>query len=275
MRKAGIVACSNGQMANTKLDIEKLVDVLKSMEIQTELSSCIYVKNGPFAGTGAERASQLMKFFANDKITEIYDISGGDMANEVLEYLDFDVIQKSVAKFFGYSDLTTIINAIYARTGKSSVLYQVKNLVWNCADLQQPRFLNPKELFQLNYEFVQGNKLEGVVVGGNIRCFLKLAGTKYYPDLNGKILLLEAMGGEVPQMVTYLSQLKQLGAFKQIQGILLGTFIAMEDHDCKPDMITLVKQAVGEHIPIVVTKEIGHRQDSKAIEIGAYYSFAK
>ena len=32
--------------------------------------------------------------------------------------------------------------------------------------------------------------MEGIVVGGNIRCLLKLAGTPYWPDMREKILLL-------------------------------------------------------------------------------------
>ena len=111
-------------------------------------------------------------------------------------------------------------------TGKASVLYQVKNMTsfGNCADLQRERFQNREELFAPAFTFVQKSRMKGVVVGGNIRCFLKLAGTRYFPPLEDKILLLEALGGEVPQMTTYLSWLKQLGAFEKVKGIILGTF---------------------------------------------------
>ncbi len=34
--------------------------------------------------------------------------------------------------------------------------------------------------------------MDGIVVGGNIRCLLKLAGTPYWPDMREKILLLES-----------------------------------------------------------------------------------
>ena len=77
-------------------------------------------------------------------------------------------------------------------------------------------------MFQLNYHFIQQKEMHGVVVGGNIRCFLKLAGTEYMPDLNDKILLLEARGGTVPQMETYLRQLQQLGAFKRLPAFCLN-----------------------------------------------------
>lgn len=94
--------------------------------------------------------------------------------------------EKSI--FWGYSDLTTIINAIYARTGKSSVLYQIRNLTYDHSQSQITDFLNTtlagsSSLYDFPYEFVQGTHMEGIVVGGNIRCLLKLAGTPYWPDM--------------------------------------------------------------------------------------------
>ena len=70
--------------------------------------------------------------------------------------------------------------------------------------------------------------MSGPLIGGNIRCFLKLAGTEYFPDLTGKLLLLEACGGGEPQLLTYLSHLEQLGAFRKVSGILLGTFTKLD-----------------------------------------------
>ena len=61
--------------------------------------------------------------------------------------------------------------------------------------------------------------MEGIVVGGNIRCLLKLAGTEYWPNMDGKILFLEAYGGEVSQIAALFTQLEQMGVFKQVEGI--------------------------------------------------------
>ena len=72
-----------------------------------------------------------------------------------------------------------------------------------------------QELFDFPYEFIRGTHMEGMVVGGNLRCLLKLAGTPYWPDMRDKILLLEAYGGKIPQMVTALSQLSQLGVLRK------------------------------------------------------------
>ena len=311
MKKAGIVACSNAQKLEFRAQVEELVSFLRTVGIEAEMSECIYectggpggrnaaAGGGVFSGTAEERAAQLMRMFRDPEIGNIFDISGGDVANQILDRLDYEAIAASKAVFWGYSDLSTVINAIYTLTGKESVLYQIKNTVrGGCAELQRERFREwwkraeeqrgcehggsgraegrdscrlaggGSGLFGPSFRFVQGRSMRGAVVGGNIRCFLKLAGTRYFPDLRGKVLLLEAMGGEVPQMATYLAQLKQLGAFEEAAGVLLGTFSAMERGGCVPDIVTLVKEVCGPGLPIAVTGEIGHGDDSKAIVIG-------
>ena len=276
MNTVGIVACSNAQKKSFAKKNNRLIEYLKSTGIEVVISDCIYAKEGDFSGTGKERASELMKMFSNPEITDVYDISGGDMANEVLDYLDFNTIKESRAVFHGYSDLTTVINAIYTKTGKPSVLYQIKNLVdEEYGDDQKYRYNNPAELFNPKFRMIQGESIEGTVVGGNIRCFLKLAGTKYFPDMTGKVLMIESLGGRVPQMVTFLSQLRSLGVFEKISGIIMGTFTIMEEEKCTPDMITLVKEFAGLDIPIAKTEEIGHGHNSKAIWIGKEIKITK
>ena len=269
MKSVGIVACSDAQKTEWREQNQRLIEILEKNGKNVLVSNCIYEKNGIFQGTGKERADELMKLFSNPDVEAIYDISGGDMANEVLDELDFEAIKKSNAVFWGYSDLTTVINAIYSQTGKSSVLFQIKNMVYgDYQDLQRRRFISKADLFNPSFGLIQGDYIKGIVVGGNVRCFLKLAGTKYFPDTANKILLLESLGGRVPQMITYLSQLKSCGVFDKINGILLGTFSEMEAKGCEPDIVSLVQSFVGYEMPIAQTKEIGHGNDSKAIWIG-------
>ena len=87
--------------------------------------------------------------------------------------------------------------------------------------------------------------------------------------MSGKVLLLEALGGDVPKMATYLSQLNQLHVFDQISGVLLGTFTEMEKNGYAPSVEELIKQYVNEKTPVAKTREIGHGKDAKAVRIGA------
>ena len=112
--------------------------------------------------------------------------------------------------------------------------------------------------------------MSGILVGGNIRCLLKLAGTPYWPDMNGKILFLEARSGKLSQIVTYFSQLKQMGVFEQINGLLLGTFTELECNPDMPQVKDVIRDFVSGELPVAVTGEVGHGMDSKALVIGEY-----
>ena len=156
-------------------------------------------------------------------------------------------------------------------TGRESVLYQVKNLIWDKTGRQEEIFLTPK-MYEFSYEFYQGSYMSGVVVGGNIRCLLKLAGTKYFPELKDKILFLEALSGGEAQLRTYLAQLNELGAFSNTRGILLGTFTEFEKTNSGKKIFDMIHQYTDDMLPVAKTNDIGHSNLSKALVIGKVYS---
>lgn len=269
--KVGIVCCSNGQKEEMREKLQILDHILREMELYPVWNRCIFEKEYIWGGTARERAEILMNCYLNDEIRAVFDISGGDIANEILPFLNFNVIAESEKEFWGYSDLTTIINAIYAKTQKTSVLYQVKNMLYQekqIMDFQNSVLIGQDDLFTFPYRFVRGEKLEGIVVGGNIRCLLKLAGTDFFPEMKGKVLMLEALHGGMAQIITYLSQLQQIGVFSKISGILLGTFTEYEENRQNPAIEELVMRYLPAELPVVKTDWIGHGRDSKAVRIG-------
>lgn len=277
----GLVACSNAQPVTNRMKIEGLISKLAAWGLKIVCSDCIYEKENGFSGSSKEKAEAFMAVYNHPDVKAVFDISGGDLANEVLPYLDYVAIQKGGKPIFGYSDLTTVLNAIYHKTHHTTYLYQIRNLIGTEGELQEQRFKqslfeDKKDLYDFSYRFIQGEKLEGIVVGGNIRCLLKLAGTPYMPDFKDKILFLESQGGGVPQMNTFLNQYKQMGVFEQVKGIILGTFTNMEKEAYTPTMEELVVRLVNRKaLPIVKTYEIGHGADAKCLKIGEMISLEK
>lgn len=292
--KVAVVCCSNGISRGGMEVVEQLEESLLAAGMEVVKSSYIYQKQSVFSGTARQRAEALLQFYEDKSVQAIFDISGGDIANEVLPYLDFQKIQENAKPFFGYSDLTTVLNAIYTKTGNKGILYQIRNIAGghlekdrpdtelSVAGVQWREFLDflkqEKEdclgmLGKFSYDWLCGNRMCGILVGGNIRCLLKLAGTPYFPDVKGKILFLEARSGQTAQLTTYISQLKQMGVFEQAAGLLLGTFSQMERENKTPDVAALFRQQTRGDIPIAKTSQIGHGADSKAVQIGGYYQF--
>ncbi len=276
-----LVGCSNGLSGELSIKIEELVEVLEAWGLQVSLSPYLYARQDVFSATGKERAKVLMDFYKDNSIKTIFDISGGDVANQVLPYLDFECIQKANKPYFGYSDLTTIINGLYTKAKVNSYLYQIRFLVGKYAQQQQVNFYQSifegkETLFKFDYHFLKGEELEGTVVGGNIRCLLKLAGTPYLPNFKDKILFLEGMSGKVAQMTTFLNQYQQMGILDEVKGILLGSFSEMEEKALTPTVEEILLELVKDRaIPIVKTKEIGHGQDAKCLRIGEHIHLRK
>ena len=272
--KIAIVACSNGQLLSYKEKIDILLSELNKLGLIPICSDYIYSLNPPFNGTAKEKGKAFMDLYKNPDIKAIFDISGGDLANEVLDYLDYEYISKNPKPVFGYSDLTTVLNAIYSQTNNLVYLYQIRNLIYTHSEEQKSNFINSlfsdkNDLFDFSYKFIQGDKIEGTIVGGNIRCLLKLAGTKYMPDFNNKVLFLESLGGEAGLMSAFLNQLKQMGTFDKINGIILGTFSKMQENNISPTIEELIVQIIDNpNLPIAKTEEIGHGPNSKCIILG-------
>lgn len=278
--KIGIISCSNGLSIKNKNLIDELKLNLKSLDIEMVEGDTLYAKEyNLFSGTGEEKARALEKLFLDKDIKMIFDISGGDLANEVLDFLDFNLIKENPKPFFGYSDLTVLLNAIYSQCHITTYNYQLRNLIGKFKEEQMQNFKasfieGKEDIFNLDYEWINGSHLEGVVVGGNIRCLLKLAGTKYMPDFKDKILFLESFSGNSAKMVTYITQYKNLGVFNEVKGIILGEFTEMERENLKPDIVEILKRVIGEiNIPILKTRDLGHGADAKCIPIGKYLIF--
>ncbi|MDM1002428.1 LD-carboxypeptidase [Clostridium perfringens] len=278
--KIGVISCSNGLNIKHKNIIDELKLNLKSLDIDMVEGDTLYAKEyNIFSGTGEEKARALEKLFLDKDIKMIFDISGGDLANEALDFLDFNLIKENPKPFFGYSDLTVLLNAIYSQCHIATYNYQLRNLIGKFKEEQMQNFKasfieGKEDIFNLDYKWINGSHLEGRVVGGNIRCLLKLAGTKYMPDFKDKILFLESFSGNSAKMVTYITQYKNLGVFNEVKGIILGEFTEMERENLKPDIVEILKRVIGEiNIPILKTRDLGHGADAKCIPIGKYLIF--
>ena len=276
--KVALVACSNGFTLESSPKIEQLIKALKELGLDPILSPVIYRKNGASNGTGLERAEVVNRYFSDPEIKGIFDISGGDLANETLEYLDYELIKANPKPYFGYSDLSTILNALNEKCKIPTYHYQVRNLIGDDSENQIEYFKKSfmgEDFPDFKYEFIRGTEMEGIITGGNIRCLLKLIGTEYQPVFDGKILFFEGLSGDSAKMATFLTQYRQIGAFNNLKGIILGTFTEMEKNNYKPTFLELLLEKIPDNVPIIKSYELGHGQDCKCLIIGNKYSFTK
>lgn len=229
----------------------------------------------------ADRAEHLMTVLEDPEIAAVFDVSGGSLATGVLTHLDPARLARTNGYFMGFSNLTTIANAIYAAGGGSSILLNPRLIGTSSAvrelfvDACISRAGSRGEPAQPGHpfvtpavEFVRGGSMTGPVVGGNLTGFLSLAGTPWFPRLDGAILAIEALSPTYPAVLVGLHQLRQMGAFDRVSGVLLGQFTAIEDEH-GPDVVPQLALEIIPAVPIARTSHFGHSADSQALMIGS------
>lgn len=260
-----LVALSNPRTIKDSPKINNLISKLENLGLSVIVSSLLFTDNTS-EEIIQEKANEFTSFFSKN-IKAIFDISGGDYSNAVLEYLNYETIQHSKTVFFGYSDLSVIINALYTKSNKHSYLYQIMNIL---DEHQEEKFIN--NFFKNNSDLISYENSNTTILGGNIRCFLKLASTEYLPNLAGKTLLLESMSGNIARIEAYFRQLKQMKILEQVDSIILGQFTELDKTQPYINLIDTLKKYTPQNIQITRNTEIGHSTDSKAVIIGKNHS---
>ena len=147
-----------------------------------------------------------------------------------------------------------------------------KSVDWICKDdLKKKRKYRENE----GYEWLKEGKAEGKILGGCLPVILHLAGTKYWPDFKDKILLLETPEGEdfrkgesLANVDSALGDLRNLGVFKQIKGIVFGRGFGYTEEQIKQLKEIILYNTRYYNIPILYNVNIGHTDPIITIPLG-------
>ena len=235
------------------------------------------------------RVDDLHEAFADKNVKAVMACIGGFNANEILPYLDYELIKANPKILCGYSDITVLLNAIYAKTG--IVTYHAPHLAAlgflnereytqkyfsECMMCEDPFVVKPSETAR-NYTIIQEGECEGEIIGGNLCTLNLLQGTPYMPDINNKILFLEddnIMGDYfVYEFDRNLQSLLQVGGAESVKGIIFGRF----DESCKMNeyMIkAIIKDKLSPDIPIIFGADFGHVFPMVSFPIGGKVSLS-
>lgn len=221
----------------------------------------------------ASRVEDIHEAFLDPNVKMVITCLGGFNANQLLRYLDYDLIAKHPKIFCGYSDITALSNAIYARTGL--VTYHgphfstfgfdkeiefTRNAFINCIMNDSPIAVTPSEV-AAKYYTIQEGTCEGSIIGGNLCTLNLLQGTPYMPEIKNKVLFLEDDNIMGPyfcyEFDRNLESLLQTEGAETIKGIVFGRF----DESCGLTIETIsdiVREKVPDNIPVIFGVDFGH-----------------
>lgn len=244
------------------------------------------------------RIDDLHDAFSNRHVKAVITAIGGFNSNQLLKYIDWDILRKNPKIFCGFSDITALNNAIFAKTGivnysgphystfgqdlyfDYTLDYFKKCLFsddsfklepsdsWSddsCYNNQQSRELikNP------GYLVINEGIAEGTLLGGNLCTFNLLQGTEYMPSLKDSILFLEDDWESKPHHFDRdLQSLLHQPDFFGTKGIVIGRF-QKASNVSNEKLIKIIKTKHElDDIPVITNVDFGHTDPKITFPIG-------
>jgi muramoyltetrapeptide carboxypeptidase len=246
----------------------------------------------------AARVADLHAAFADPAVAGIMTVIGGYNSNELLPYLDWDLIRANPKVFCGYSDITALHGAMLARSGLVSyngphwssfgmARHFSQTAEWFAACLlrDDPVRLKPapawtddqwfrdqdhRELLEtVGWWSLRPGQAAGPLIGGNLSTFCLLQGTPYLPSLDGAVLLVEDdFESQAVHFARNLTSLLQLPAAAGIRGLLVGRF-QRASQLTRPLLEEIVaRQPVLAGLPVLANVDVGHTSPFATLPIG-------
>ena len=113
----GVIAPSSKIDKDDLEAINNSVLLMESTGLKVKFGRNAFKDTLGYSATPQEKAEDIMEMFKDDEVSLIFCVSGGFNSNSVFEYVDFDVIKNNPKPLCGFSDSTSLENAIYAKTG--------------------------------------------------------------------------------------------------------------------------------------------------------------
>ncbi|HRI29519.1 MAG TPA: LD-carboxypeptidase [Chitinophagales bacterium] len=250
------------------------------------------------------RLNDLHTAFANPEVKAIITTLGGYNSNQLLNGLDYQLIAQNPKILVGYSDITALAAAIYAKTGlvtysgphfstfgmEKGFTY-IHNYFLQCLFSSEPYSITPSahwsndewyidqqnRTFYPNegYWILQSGNAQGICIGGNLCTLNLLQGTPFMPNLTNAILFLEDDSLSNPNIFDRdLQSLLHLPQAQSIKGLVVGRF-----EKASGMRLPLLKHIINtkpqlKNIPIIANADFGHTTPFFTFPIGGQVSIS-
>ncbi|MCF6247868.1 MAG: LD-carboxypeptidase [Desulfobacula sp.] len=268
LKKLGICAPS------ARFDIKKFnsgIHVLETLGFHIDIPSEIFATKRYLAGEDFLRARVINRHFSDPAIDGIICARGGFGAIRILDYLDWDIIRDNPKPLIGFSDSTALLMTIMSKT-KQVVIHGPTVTSFSDAHKKTiDSFYNTVQGKIENIELSNGKSIKpgkgtGILVGGNMATLSHLLGTRYQPEFRDAVLFLEDIGEPAYKIDRMLTQMKMAGVFKEIKGVITGSFKKCENEDYISE---IVFETFDEYdVPILAGLDAGHGRINLSLYMG-------
>lgn len=270
-------------------EVEEAVVNIETLRFKVVRGKNLLQRNGYLAGADEQRAEDINSMFADKNINGIVCIRGGYGCARLLHLLDYKMIRDNPKVLVGYSDITSLLYAIFSQTGLICFHGPVGTSTFNQYSIENffSTVMNPNLIYDFrnaepekdkpeqNVYPIRSGKATGRLVGGNLSIAASLVGTPYDVDTNGAIIFLEEIREEPYRIDRMLTQMLQAKKFDKAAAVMLGIFTrceAKESLDGSINSFTLSEvlydRLYSLGVPVIYGMSFGHVINKLTIPFG-------
>ncbi|MBD2294358.1 LD-carboxypeptidase [Anabaena sphaerica FACHB-251] len=260
-------------------DIEDAKQTFTNLGLKVITGAHILDRDGYLAGTDINRAQDIHTMFTDKSVKVIMAMRGGWGCNRILPLLNYPLIRSHPKIIIGYSDITSLLLAINARSQLITFHGAVATSTWNqfTVDYFKRILFNGEKLTMENnstkegkIEIITPGKARGKLIGGNLSVVAAMVGSPYLPSWYNSILFVEDIGEDPYRIDRMLTQLKNAGILNQIAGFIFGQCTNCQASDEQSfTLMQILKQHIKPlDIPAWYGSMIGHIKDKFTVPVG-------
>jgi len=239
-----IAIAAPASAALDRADTEAGLAVLRSRGLDIDTGRAFASPHAYLSGSDEDRADELNALLRRDDLDAIVCLRGGYGLLRILDQIDYDAARAHPKLIVGYSDITALHLALYAKAGLTGLSGPMVASDWYQLDADSEAQFWAMAGGRVGEPLVgpggesltamRDGSAEGVLLGGNLALTAALLGTPYLPDLNGAILFLEDVGESPYRIDGLLARLRLAGVLGQLGGLVFGAFTDSEPPADRP-----------------------------------------
>ena len=181
-------------------DVAIARETLAALGLKMKTGQHLLDRYGYLAGTDQARADDINSMYADPQVKAVLTLRGGWGCNRILDLLDYKLIAKHPKIIMGYSDITSLLLALYAKTGLVTFHGPVGISTWNefstghvqrllfeakALEMHNPTDLGDN-LVQVENRVltITPGRARGRLQGGNLAVLTGMIGSDYLPDFS-------------------------------------------------------------------------------------------
>ncbi len=279
LRPGDVIGLASPSWLATEESTAPTVAALEELGYRVRLAPEMFAHGWDYAASPEERTTGFNALICDPEVRMVF-FGGGEGADDIVPLLDYEAARRDPKMYLSYSDGTSILSAIHAKTGLVTFYGQTPGTMPDIVD-RHPTDYNLKQFAAFTtsrpaqhvaaspWRTLVPGKAEGRLAGGYLAnaIFAAATGRLTHEPAGDLVLFLEdhEMFNGIEAFSAHIARLEQCGILPRASGLLFGHYSVPVNEQV---LTRLTRLGEKWGIPVAYCDDFGHGENSAILPIG-------